>query len=441
MLNKELSILISISTLLLSACGDSSGDEGRVITTSPDVCASQEAKNQALWGYMQEDYFWSNQLDLSSDPTQFSSLSELLNDVRSTVELDRFSFVMTEQEYQDNYINAEFFGYGVSSQLNDAQNGLKIRYVFDESNAAKMGLTRGGVITSLNGKAIEDAIADGTYQSNDIWGPNENGYILSVSWTDINGIEMSGEMSRSKTQKNTVLATSIYTTAMGKTGYLVFNSFVQRSAEDLNTAFDYFKKEDVSELILDLRYNSGGYISIARQLASQIGGTHVLGKNMLSYVYNDNNSSSNYDLSFDLLEGKEQLNLSRVVILTTKSTASASEMVANALTPYIDVQIVGSRSYGKPVGMDINKLCDHRVFAINFQTNNASGFGDYFDGLPVDCSAEDTVEHNWGDRRDPLLSEALYLINNNSCSSIGISSSQISTGREIEIYPLNNYTK
>ena len=148
---------------------------------------------------------------------------------------------------------------------------------------------------------------------------------------------------------------------------------------------------------------------------------------MLSYKYNSNNSFSNSDLSFELGQGQEQLNLTRVIILTTEATASASEMVANALTPYIDVQLVGSKTFGKPVGMSINKLCEHRIFAINFQTINANGFGDYFDGLPVDCVAKDTVEHNWGDQRDPLLKEALYLINNNTCSNSKVESKQITS--------------
>lgn len=436
MLAKYKVALLSISTLILSAC-NYSDDEGNVISTNRLVCATQNSQNQALWNYLQEDYFWNSQLDLSTDPTQFASLSDLLADVRKTVELDRFSFAMTEQEYQDNYINAKFFGYGVGFSFNEDKSALKVRYVFDSSNAAKIGLTRGSVITSLNGKTIKDSVADGTYESDATWGPNEDGYVLPVTWTDTNGLERSGEMSRSDTQKNTVMATEVYQTNMGKAGYLVFNSFVERSAEDLDVAFDFFKQEDISELVLDLRYNGGGYISIAKQLASQIGGRNVLGQKMLSYIYNNNNSSSNYDLLFDLGDGKEQLNLSRVVILTTQATASASEMVANALTPYIDVQVVGSRSYGKPVGMNINKLCDHRIFAINFQTTNASGYGDYFDGLPVDCAAEDTIEHNWGDQRDPLLKEALYLIDNNSCSDAGMNLPQTSKDRLININPMN----
>ena len=420
MLNKYLITLLSASVVLLSACGGSSDNEGETITTDPNVCAVQSAKNEALWNYLKDDYFWNEQLDLSTDPTQFSSFSDLFADVRSKIELDKFSFAITEQEYQDQYINAVFYGYGLNPQLNQEKDGLRVQWVYESGNAAKMGLTRGSLITSVNGKTIKAAVADGTYESGEIWGPNEEGYTSSVSWIDINNFENTGEMSRSNVDTNTVMATESYTSNIGKVGYLVFNRFIQRSANDLNIAFNHFKQEQVSELVLDLRYNSGGYINIVKQLGSQIAGVNVTGKKMINYIYNNNNSNLNHDVAFELGEGKEQLNLSRVVILTTQSSASASEMLANSLAPYIDVKIIGSRSRGKPVGMSINKLCEHRIFAINFQTTNANDFGDYFDGLPVDCAAEDTVMFDWGDQRDPLLKEALYFIDNNKCSSVGV---------------------
>lgn len=416
MLSKYQTALISV--LLLSACGESIKNEGRVITDNTAVCSTQQSQNEALWEYLQEDYLWNDQLDLTTDTTQFSSLNDLLVDVRDQVPLDRFSFAITEQEYQDNYINAVFYGYGLAVQLNEAQTGLKVKYVYDSSNAAAIGIKRGSFITSLGGKTIIEAVSDGTYQSSEIWGPQEEGNVINVTWADNDGNESSAEMSRASTQTNTVMATQVISTNIGKVGYLVFNSFIERSADDLNVAFDLFKQEEVTELVLDLRYNGGGYLSIANQLASQIGGANVLGKRMFSYIYNNNTPTNN--LSFELGNGQEQLDLSRVVILTTEQTASASEVIINALAPYIDVKVVGSRTTGKPVGMDINKLCEHRIFALNFQMVNADGFGDYFDGLPVDCAAEDTITADWGHTRDPMLTEALYLLNNNSCSANGM---------------------
>ena len=136
---------------------------------------------------------------------------------------------------------------------------------------------------------------------------------------------------------------------------------------------------------------------------------------MFSYEYNKNRSANS--VNFELSNNKPRLNLSRVVVLTTEQTASSSELVINALKPHIDVQVVGTSTRGKPVGMDINKLCDHVVFAINFKMVNSEGYGDYFNGLPADCYAEDTINADWGDTKDPLLNEAIYLLTNNSCST------------------------
>ncbi|PLT23910.1 S41 family peptidase, partial [Pseudoalteromonas sp. MelDa3] len=396
----------------LSACGGSE-NEGQIISSDPQVCESQAAQNEALWDYLQADYLWNDQLNTSTNPSTFDSLNDLLTEVRAQVELDEFSYVVTAQEYEDQYINASYFGYGLSNRL--MTNGILVKYVFDDGNAAAMGLTRGSLITTMNGINIEEAMANNTFDYDALFGPDEEGYTVDVTWVDLNGVEQTGTMSRSTVNTNTILDTRILEADAGKVGYLVFDSFVERSAQDLDDAFSLFKQEDVTELVLDLRYNSGGYLNIAKQLASQIAAEQVLGKPMFSYQYNKNRGSNS--TNFELSGSKPRLNLPRVVVLTTEQTASASEVLINALEPYIDVQVVGTSTRGKPVGMDINKLCDHVVFAINFKMVNSEGYGDYFNGLPADCYADDTINADWGDTKDPLLNEALYLLANNSCST------------------------
>ncbi len=401
---------------VLTACGGSSDSDSN-INVEPGTCESQSGQNHALWSYMQDWYFWHDKLDTATDPGQFNSLDDLMADIRNKNALDRFSYIMTEQAYQDSFINAVYTGFGLSTSLDQAESGLQVRYVFQNASAAAIGLTRGAVITAVNGKSITAAVLDGSYESGGIWGPNEEGASVIVTWLDVNGEEHTDTMTRAEVNTETVLSTQVIERANTQVGYLVFNSFIQRSAEDLNQAFANLSASGIEELVLDLRYNGGGYISIANQLASQIAGSHVLDKTMINYVYNDNHQGSNSSVDFNLGAGIEQLDLTRLVVLTTERTASASEMVINALSPHIDVKTVGSRTYGKPVGMNVDKLCDHRVFAINFQTTNSLGSGDYFDGLPVDCAAEDTISTDWGDIEDPLLKEALHLIEYGECSS------------------------
>lgn len=413
MIKKTKNIVLSSSFLLLCACGGSSENEGDIISSDPAVCASQTAQNEALWDYLQTDYLWSEQLNTSTNPSTFDSLSDLMSEVKSQVELDKYSYVVTAQEYEDRYLNASYFGYGLANKIES--NGLLVKYVFDDGNAAAMGLTRGSLITMMNGVNIEEAITNNTFDYDALLGPEEEGYTVDVTWIDLNGEEQTGTMARATVSTNTILDARILESNTGKVGYLAFNSFIERSAPDLDDAFSLFEQEGVSELVLDLRYNGGGYLNVAKQLASQIAAENVLGKPMFNYEYNKNRETNSVD--FELNNNQPRLNLPRVVILTTEQTLSASEVVINALEPYIDVQVVGTSTGGKPVGMDINQLCDHVVFAINFKMTNSAGYGDYFDGLPADCYAEDTINSDWGDSKDPLLSEALYLLTNNSCST------------------------
>jgi hypothetical protein len=83
----------------------------------------------------------------------------------------------------------------------------------------------------------------------------------------------------------------------------------------------------------------------------------------------------------------------------------------------MDVKLVGQKTYGKPVGMRVSQLCDQMVLAITHQNYNADGEGDFFDGISVDCPAVDTVAGDWGDMKDPMLAEAVYLLENKQCSN------------------------
>ena len=89
----------------------------------------------------------------------------------------------------------------------------------------------------------------------------------------------------------------------------------------------------------------------------------------------------------------------------------------NALSPHIEVKIVGDTTCGKPIGMSPEQMCGHVVFAINFQTVNSEGFGDYFDGLAADCSVDDVVTGDWGDESDAILAEGLHYLQAGQCSS------------------------
>lgn len=415
----------TVLSLLLSGCLLDDGDDEQV---SFEQCSAPDA-NQQLYDYLQEWYFWEQDLATVFDPTLDAGVEEAMASLR--VAQDRFSFVMSQQEYED-YQASVFFGYGFSYYINDARDGLVIRYTYDQGSAGQVGLRRGDTITAVGGQTIADILSAGNSQLSSAFGPNENGYTTSVTFTKPDGSEVQTEMTKSSFVANTVLASQVKTindgTGEKKAGYLVFDSFDNVSEQELNTAFDDFANQNIDELVLDLRYNSGGLIRVARQLSTQIAGDAVQGQIFTQYVHNENKTSENSTVNFSLGAGVEQLNLDQVVVLTTGSSCSASELVINALSPFVNVVTIGSNTCGKPVGMYPMAICDDVVFAINFQTQNAAGFGDYFDGLPVDCAVADEATGDWGVTSDPLLSEGLHYLENGQCSGAsGMSRSKNAT--------------
>lgn len=423
---RVLSTLAISLSLLLTACGSSDSDDDSVDVLPPPPpigqCSAQD-QNQQLIGLLRRDYLWNDDLPANINPASYPTPYHLLDDVLPPQ--DRFSFILTEQEYEDIYINAVFFGMGFGRQDDTNTGVIRVRYVYENSPADRAGLTRGSAITAINGIAMSEwysRLQNGTATWDDVFGPNEDGIEVALEWTRPDGTEDNDTLRKTEVETNTVMAVERFTQGDQDIGYFVFDSFINRAENDVNDAFDQFI--GVDELIIDLRYNSGGLIRIANQIASQASWDYVENETFVTYRFNDNYYDE--EVLFDLGRGIERLNLERVVVLTTGASCSSSEMIINSLDPFVDVVTVGQPTCGKPVGQMPTQFCDKILFAINFQTVNADGYGDYFDGLQPTCSARDTVLTDWADPADPLLGEALHYLQNGSCSApAGVSDLQL----------------
>ena len=414
-MNNFIKVLLCVS--VLTACGGSGSN-----SSGPDVIDGGECsvtnQNQALLDYLREDYYWYEQIPQTLNAASFDSPSDLLDAVR--VPQDLYSFIITEEQYQASYVDANSVAYGFSYRFAGNGQALEVRFVYDNGSAHDAGLARGDRITAIDGVAIGTLVAQvnaGTNSWANIFGPSTEGYTGQYSWTKPNGQQVVADLVKTVVDTNTVLHHEVVNAFEQKVGYMVFNRFIDRSKEDLNVAFNDFAAQHVESLIVDLRYNGGGLVSVANQLSTQIAGEHVAGETFVNLVYNDKNSAKNTSSLFDLGVGVEQLNLDKVVVLTSAATCSASELVINALSPFVDVVTVGNATCGKPIGMNPVQICDKVIFAINFETTNGVGEGGYFDGLPATCFAQDQIVGDWGDLQDPLLQEGLYYTNNQQCFS------------------------
>ena len=212
---------------------------------------------------------------------------------------------------------------------------------------------------------------------------------------------------------------SVYTYNGNNVGYLALSSFEEIENNNVNqqkidAAFEKFQTQQIKSLIVDLRYNGGGYVDASAYVADKIGGAITKGKLMLTYEVNDYikaTPSINKMFQDTKFEGKSNLNLSKVYFLVSDRTASAAEMIINVLKPYLQVQIIasGTRTYGKPVGF-FEQVVQKKVsfWPVSFLLKNSANFSDYWDGLVPDKSnITDYVFVDVGDKKETMLATAL----------------------------------
>ena len=216
-----------------------------------------------------------------------------------------------------------------------------------------------------------------------------------------------------------VFQSQVLTASNGrKVGYLVFNQFLAPSTTMpmLRDTFRGFRQAGLQDLVLDLRYNGGGYVSMANELAAMIAGTQVNGsKTFIHYLFNDRNAGSDYSEYFVTVGGDTMLSLPRVFVLTSVRTASASELVINALKPYLNVIQIGATSYGKPVGQIPTVSCGQMFAPIVFETVNAAGNGGYFNGIAPSCTTVlDDLDHPLG-ASEAVLGQAMAYVAQGAC--------------------------
>jgi hypothetical protein len=184
----------------------------------------------------------------------------------------------------------------------------------------------------------------------------------------------------------------------------------------LTEAFAALQETGITELVLDLRYNGGGLVDVATHLASLIGGVVTAGQPFAIFTHNDRNTFRNETLRFRTVESPAPT-LSRLIVITSRSSASASELVINGLRPFMPVILIGDTTYGKPVGQYLFEFCSKVLAPVSFSLRNAAGEADYFDGFAPTCSAGDAIDRQLGDPEEASLAEALYYAAHDSCST------------------------
>ncbi len=374
---------------------------------NPFADQKRKLTKEGIYDIMAEWYFWLDALPPKSslDFNAYESNQDLLDDLINDP-TDRFSYIMDTEEFLSLFQKGEYVGHGFG-WIFDGSNNALITYVFRSSPMYDAGVRRGWKILEINGTVPTPENA------NELFGPSEAGVQNQFLFQDTGGGTRTLTFSKQEIQINTVLNSVILDTTGYKVGYFAFESFLETSFEELNTVFQQFSSQGIDELVIDLRYNGGGLMSVADSLASLIAGNIANKSAFVKYFYNEKKSKQlNAELRFQPLP--YTITISRIFFLTSSGTASASEALINGLKPFLDIQIIGDDTFGKPVGALNFSYDDYSLLPIVFKLANKNNETDYFDGLPADIKVSDDLGHLLGDPDEAMFSQALHYIINGS---------------------------
>ena len=397
-----------VAALLLAGCGGGGGGGSLTAPTGANAC-SVEGQKQFVLDQMRDIYFWNASLPANVDLTAFATPEALLAHLTSFQPLDSFSFINSAAADQQFFGEGRFAGFGFGYTVNGAGEA-RFLYVYAGSPAATAGFARGFEILAVDGQSVASLGASGLAAS---FGPAEVGVTRNFTIRRLDGSEFSADVSKDIVTIDPVPGARVIDTAGGPVGYLELATFISTAEAELATAFADFESRGVTDLVLDLRYNGGGLVRIAELLGDYLGGSIAEGDVFSKTLYNADNSDRNSTENFARLGAS--LALSRLVVIASGRTASASELVINGLEPHADVVIVGATTFGKPVGQVGIEFCEKILRPTAFEKVNALDNGGFFDGLPVDCPAEDDLTSATGSDDDPALRAGLAYFATGSC--------------------------
>jgi carboxyl-terminal processing protease len=405
---KRIYFVLLLTALMAVSCKK---EEIKPVTNTTTV---ETQGRDALYKLMQEWYLWYKQMPAVA-VGDYKDPYELINAVRYKT-VDRWSFVADYNAFMAS-MQGSFVGHGIRMGL-DAQKKARVVMIYKNSPLWAKGVRRGWIIKTVNGGDLASVLLAGDATAyNNLIGEPKAGVTNTFVFQTPEGKDSTITSAKSGFQVNSVLTCRTLDLSSGKTGYLAFNEFIEPSSDELKTAFQFLKQEGVKDLILDMRYNTGGILSVATELASYIGGKSAETV-LVRSDYNDKKASNNENTYFSTM--LYPLNLTRLVVISTRETASASEVVINGLKPFMNVVTIGDTTNGKPTGMNVWGYDNKYVYApVTFRLVNSAGQGDFYAGFPPLKYVPDDITHDFGDPNESCLKEAVYYLEHGSVSTKG----------------------
>lgn len=367
------------------------------------------------FGYTQGIYLWYKTIPDTVNARRFADPDGLMTYIRKySIEpgfsdpVDKWSFGITQAEWNNESSGiTQDFGMGV---FFFGQKDLRVKYVERESASGAAGIQRGWQIVKINNNVNIDASSNTSidYIIQNVFSSTNTTFTFKLP----DGSTKEIALTANTYQEHPIFLDTVYNNVGGKNvGYIVFNSFLGDTTEirnEFDRIFNRFTSSGVNDVVVDLRYNGGGYVNLQSIFADYLVPSSANGQLLLSQKFNDIYDQYNSSTTITKLGS---LNLTRIFFIVTHNTASASELLINNMRPFMDVKIVGpENSYGKPVGYFPIPTGNWYIFPVSFRTTNKNGEGNYFGGFTPDKQVNDGLDKNWGDVSESCLASTLSYI-------------------------------
>lgn len=417
-----------------------------------DVQGTALDENNFLRSWGNRTYLWYDEIvdrdpGLYNDPLEYFGLLKTTALSPTGAPKDKFHFTQESEAYCQLSQGGVSAGYGVNWAILEASppnREILVAYTEPNTPATANGVLRGAQLLAVDGAAVSDGDAGilnaGLFPS----ALNES---HDFTIRDPDGTERTITMVSQQITIAMVQNTQVINTQTGDVGYMTFNRHRAPAEQELIDAINTLNAGDgIDDLVLDLRYNGGGFLDIAAQLAYMIAGPgQTAGRTFEKIQFNDKYPTTNpvtgqpiaptpfHDdtTGFFVLPAGQPfptLDLSRVFVITSGGTCSASESIINGLRGVgVDVIQIGSTTCGKPYGFYATENCGTTYFSIQFRGVNDADFGDYTDGFSpaavddgeaqiLGCEVADDFSEQLGSPAENRLEVALAFRDGQGCN-------------------------
>ena len=461
-MSRWLSALPLTFGLALAACGgggNGGGSGGSGSTPPPiaspgtptppptsDTCSLRSRQDWAA-DRLREWYLFPETLPGDLNPANFATVQAYVDALTANARAlrrDRFFTHITSIAQENAFFSSgSNAGFGVRLATDTAARRLFISEAFEGAPALNAGIDRGTEILAIgesesNLRTVSAIIAaEGSAGVSNALGPADPGVtrVLRIS-------NASGTRNVTVTKADfTLLPVSnrygarVIEDAGRRVGYLNLRTFISTADPALRQAFADFKSKGITEVIVDFRYNGGGLVSTGELMTDLLGGNRSSADVLSHTAFRPEKSANDKTRRFS--PQAESIAPTRIAFIGTRGTASASELVINALIPYLrsNLALVGTNTFGKPVGqIGLDRAaCDDRLRIVAFATQNAARQGDYYDGLAdkveASCQAGDDLTRQLGDPQEASTRQALDFLAGRPCTRISTGATTQSLGR------------